>query len=165
VQEHLAFLDEAGERVLMLEQAITELQKRAVGREKNALGSTNSLGLTLLPQGIARAVRRLSPTAREQLGHQSPPRLILVIEIRKRLPVGQRQLVEIAKAHGIDGNYSSSTSGVVRQCELARQLLESDCPCSRACKDFVRRRVLHDKRARDRLSDTLTRKRGSVPSK
>jgi hypothetical protein len=78
----------------MLEQAITEIQNiRAVGREKNALGSTNSLGFTLLPQGIARVVRRVPPAAREQLGHQSPPGSSS-LEI-KRLPVGQRQLVEI----------------------------------------------------------------------
>ena len=68
-------------------------EHRAVGHEKNALGSTNSLGLTLLPQGIARAVRRVSPTAREQLGHQSPPGSSSLET--KRLPVGQRQLVEI----------------------------------------------------------------------
>ena len=63
-------------------------EHRAVGREKNeknALGSTNSLGLTLLPQGIARAVRRVSPTAREQLGHRSSPQLILVIDIPRAL--------------------------------------------------------------------------------
>ena len=46
----------------MLEQAITEIQniERSVTR-KNALGSTNSLGFTLLPQGIARVVRRVPP--------------------------------------------------------------------------------------------------------
>jgi len=48
------------------------------------------------------------PAAREQLGHRSPPRLILVIEIRRRLPVGQRQHVEIAKALGVDGKSCSA---------------------------------------------------------
>ena len=94
----------------MLEQAIAEVQniERSVAR-KTLSDLQNSLGLTLLPQGIARAGRRVPPAAREQLNHRSPPRLILVIEIRKRLPVGQRQL----KALGIDAKLCSANDFVL----------------------------------------------------
>ena len=54
----------------MLEQAITELQniEQSVAR-KTLSDLQNSLGLKLLPQGIACAVHRVPPAAREQLIH------------------------------------------------------------------------------------------------
>ena len=65
----------------------------------------SDLQIRLALRSCLKELRSLSvacpPTAREQLGHRSSLRLILVIEIRKRLPVGQRQFIEIAKAHGI----------------------------------------------------------------
>jgi hypothetical protein len=85
----------------MLEQAITELQniERSVVRK-----TLSDLQIRLALRSCLKELRSLSvacPTAREQLGYRSPPRFVLVIEIRKRLPVRQRQLTEIAKAHGI----------------------------------------------------------------
>ena len=80
----------------MLEQAITELQniEQSVARK-----TLSDLQIHLALRSCLKELRALS-VARpppEQLGHRSPPRLIFVIEIRKRLPVGQRQHVENGK--------------------------------------------------------------------
>ena len=77
----------------MLEQAITEIQniERSVARK-----TLSDLQIRLALRSCLkelRVVRRVPPAAREQLGHQSPPGSSS-LEI-KRLPVGQRQLVEI----------------------------------------------------------------------
>ena len=88
----------------MLEQAITELQNIELSlAKKNAFGSKNSFGFTLLPQGVARAVRRVPPAAREQLGHRSPHRLILVTEYESACPSGSAK-----KVLGIDGKLCSA---------------------------------------------------------
>ena len=75
----------------MLEQAITELQniERSVARK-----TLSDLQIRLALRSCLKELRALSvacPPAREQLGHRSPLRLL---EIRKRLLAGQRQLVE-----------------------------------------------------------------------
>ena len=78
----------------MLEQAITEIQtiERSVARK-----TLSDLQIRLALRSCLKELRALSvacpPAAREQLGHQSPPGSSS-LEI-KRLPVGQRQLVEI----------------------------------------------------------------------
>ena len=65
VQEHSAFLDEEGERVLMLEQAITELQNIEQWVARKAFGSTNSFGLTRRLKEL-RALSVVCPRRAEQ---------------------------------------------------------------------------------------------------
>jgi len=109
----------------MLEQAITEIQniERSVARK-----TLSDLQIRLALRSCLkelRVVRRVPPAAREQLGHQSPPGSSS-LEI-KRLPVGQRQLVEIhdgeteeKSGQGLEGRGDPRPQTPAPSCPLAR---------------------------------------------
>jgi hypothetical protein len=99
----------------MLEQAITELQniEQSVARK-----TLSDLQIHLALRSCLKELRALSvawPPPRVSSLATDRRRLILVIEIRKRLPVGQRQHVEIAKALSIDGKLCSANDFVLHR--------------------------------------------------